>query len=208
MYVASFDGVNSYISINAPQVNTVSGGYNTVTFWMYWNGVSGQIPFGFNSYDLYFACSCLGFNTGNEDVYGVSSSNLAKKWVFVAAVFYNGNYVGNNKIYINGVSQTLSQCCGSPSPHSATTNLQISGWPTNTNYLFNGLITNVQVYNTALNDQEIYYLYQEGLGGAPIRLGSLVGWWPLNGDAKDYSGNNNQGTINGGVTFVQNYNPP
>ena len=208
MYVASFNGVNGYISINAPQVNTVSGGYNTVTFWMYWNGGSNQMPFGFNLYDLYFACSCLGFNTANSDVYGVSSSNLAKKWVFVAAVFYNGNYAGNNKIYINGVSQTLSQCCGSPSLHSATTNLQISGWPTNTNYLFNGLITNVQVYNTVLNDQEIQYLYQEGLGGAPIRLGSLVGWWPLNGDAKDYSGNNNHGTINGGVTFVQNYNPP
>jgi len=46
------------------------------------------------------------------------------------------------------------------------------------------------------------------LGGAPVRLQNLVAWWPLNGDAKDYSGNNNNGTIYGGVTFVQNYNPP
>ena len=87
MYVASFNGVNGYISINAPQVNTVSGGYNTVTFWMYWNGVSGQMPFGFNLYDLYFACSCLGFNTANSDVYGVSSSNLAKKMGFCSSSF-------------------------------------------------------------------------------------------------------------------------
>ena len=207
MYVASFNGVDAYIPATVPQINTASGGYNTVTFWMYWNGVSGQIPFGFSSYDLYFACSCLGFNTANSDTYGVSSSNLAKKWVFVAAVFYNGNYAGNNKIYINGAPQTLSQCCGSPISRSATTNLRISGWPSG-GYYFNGLITNVQVYNTLLNDQEIQYLYQEGLGGAPIRLGSLVGWWPLNGDAKDYSGNGNHGTINGGVTFLQNYNPP
>jgi hypothetical protein len=77
----------------------------------------------------------------------------------------------------------------------------------NTNYL-NGSIANVQIYNTALTPQEIQYLYQQGLGGAPVRLQNLVAWWPLNGDAKDYSGNNNHGTINGGVTFVQNYNPP
>ena len=78
----------------------------------------------------------------------------------------------------------------------------------NGNLPWNGSIANVQIYNTPLTPQEIQYLYQQGLGGAPIRLGSLVGWWPLNGDAKDYSGNNNHGTINGGVTFVQNYNPP
>jgi hypothetical protein len=69
-------------------------------------------------------------------------------------------------------------------------------------------VANIQIYNTALTQQEIQYLYQQGLGGGPVRLGSLVGWWPLNGDAKDYSGNNNHGTIYGGVTFVQNYNPP
>jgi len=73
---------------------------------------------------------------------------------------------------------------------------------------FKGYIANVQLYASALSPTEIQYLYQEGLGGAPIRLGSLVGWWPLNGDAKDYSGNNNNGIIYGGVTFVQNYNPP
>jgi hypothetical protein len=74
--------------------------------------------------------------------------------------------------------------------------------------LLRGRIANVQLYSTALTPQEVKYLYQQGLGGAPIRIGSLVGWWPLNGDAKDYSGNNLHGTIYGGVTFVQNYNPP
>ncbi|MGC9149953.1 MAG: hypothetical protein ACP5FX_02505, partial [Candidatus Micrarchaeia archaeon] len=59
----------------------------------------------------------------------------------------------------------------------------------------------------ALSQQEIQYLYQQGLGGGPVRLQNLVAWWPLNGDAKDYSGNNNHGTIYG-VSFIQNYNPP
>ncbi|MGC8777038.1 MAG: hypothetical protein ACP5P2_03845 [Candidatus Micrarchaeia archaeon] len=39
----------------------------------------------------------------------------------------------------------------------------------------------------------------------------LLAWWPLNGDANDYSGNGNNGQING-VTFVSNwwqgYTPP
>jgi hypothetical protein len=73
--------------------------------------------------------------------------------------------------------------------------------------IFNGTLANVQIYNTALTQQEVQYLYQQGLGGSPIRLQNLVGWWPLNGDAKDYSGNNNHGTLYN-VTFVQNYNPP
>ncbi len=41
---------------------------------------------------------------------------------------------------------------------------------------------------------------------------NLVGWWPLNGNAKDYSGNGNNGQINGEVSFVSNwwsgYTPP
>jgi hypothetical protein len=72
---------------------------------------------------------------------------------------------------------------------------------------FKGMIAEVRIYNTALSQQEIQYLYQQGLGGGPIHLQNLVAWWPLNGDAKDYSGNNNHGTIHG-VSFVQNYNPP
>ena len=33
-------------------------------------------------------------------------------------------------------------------------------------------------------------MYDEGIGGAPLDLHNLVGWWPLNGNLNDYSGNN------------------
>jgi hypothetical protein len=55
---------------------------------------------------------------------------------------------------------------------------------------FNGLIANVQVYNTTLSSSEITQLYLEGIGGTPINPRNLVGWWPLNGNGNDYSGNN------------------
>jgi hypothetical protein len=58
---------------------------------------------------------------------------------------------------------------------------------------FNGLITNVQIYNTSLSASQVATLYSEGIGGNPVALQNLVGWWPLNGNSNDYSGNNNNG---------------
>jgi len=72
-------------------------------------------------------------------------------------------------------------------------------------------IANVQLYNTTLSANEIQALYLEGIGGAPIDLQNLVGWWPLNGNANDYSGNGNNG-VPTNVIFVSNwysgYTPP
>ncbi len=55
--------------------------------------------------------------------------------------------------------------------------------------LWYGYMSNVQVYNTTLTVNELDGLYLEGIGGAPISLNHLVGWWPLNGNSNDYSGN-------------------
>ena len=62
-------------------------------------------------------------------------------------------------------------------------------------------ISNVQFYNTSLSANEISALYLEGIGGAPIDPTHIVGWWPLNGNAQDYSGNNNNGAAAGGVSY-------
>jgi len=74
-----------------------------------------------------------------------------------------------------------------------------------------GNLANIQIYNTALSANEIQSLYLEGIGGAPIDLQNLAAWWPLNGNANDYSGNGYNGQIYN-VTFVSNwwsgYTPP
>ncbi len=59
--------------------------------------------------------------------------------------------------------------------------------------LFYGEIANVQLYNATLSPAEANALYLEGIGGAPVKPQNIVGWWPLNGDVNDYSGNNNNG---------------
>ncbi len=53
--------------------------------------------------------------------------------------------------------------------------------------------SNVQIYNTSLSATEVQGLYAGGIGGTPTRLQNLLGWWPLSGDANDYSGNGNNG---------------
>ena len=75
-----------------------------------------------------------------------------------------------------------------------------------------GYIANMQLYNASLDQSSITALYQEGIGGAPIDLQNLVGWWPLNGNANDYSGNGYNGASSTGVAYtsswISSYNPP
>ena len=70
---------------------------------------------------------------------------------------------------------------------------------------FNGTMANVQIYSNVLSANEIQALYLEGIGGAPVTPQYIVGWWPLNGDTKDYSGNNNNGVSYNGVAFTSQY---
>ncbi len=118
-------------------------------------------------------------------------------WSFFAAT-YDGTTVS---IYING---------GTPSTNAITTsasflsNPTIIGALTGPPAVINGLLTNIQVYNTSLSASDIQTLYNKGMAGAPQNLLSLVGWWPLNGDANDYSGNNNQGTPTG-IIFTSSW---
>jgi hypothetical protein len=85
------------------------------------------------------------------------------------------------------------------------------------NQFFNGSISNVQVYDSILTQQQVLQMYQQGLGGAPVAgtQWNLAAWYPLDGDAADYNGGvyvpdqgsqytpTNNGTIYGGVQMAQ-----
>jgi hypothetical protein len=217
MYVASFNGVNGYVNMGkntALDVNQL-----TMQAWVYifnytWGAIANKEYYsGGNYYGYRFFVRKLEhvvtFQLGPGGSYCNSWSSVTvplNTWTHIV-VTYDGT---NQRIYINGKDTTS----GSPTPTCsqiapAATSFYIGMTdPSLGSTFFNGSIANVQIYNIALTPQEIQYLYQQGLGGGPVRLQNLVAWWPLNGDAKDYSGNNLHGTINGGVTFVQNYNPP
>ncbi|MCL4399390.1 LamG domain-containing protein [Candidatus Parvarchaeota archaeon] len=58
---------------------------------------------------------------------------------------------------------------------------------------FNGTLANFQLYDNVLSPSFVNSLFSHGIGSAPIPNAGLVGWWPLDGNANDYSGNNNNG---------------
>jgi hypothetical protein len=152
------------VSVTMPSLNTTSGQV-TVSFWMNWNGSNGVMPFGFETYDLYLANGAFGFNTGNGDIWGISSSGLANQWVQVTAVFTNGDPHGN-QLYINGAQQTLTQQFGGTSTSAVVSSTaKIGSWDNDTNYRFTGLIDAVQVYNGALTPAQVQAIYNAGAMG-------------------------------------------
>ncbi len=103
-------------------------------------------------------------------------------------ITYNGLYP---QLYVNAVQYPQS---GSGIFQPADEPIVIGGGNSqNPSGEFVGYISNVQVYSRALQQNLITSLYQEGVGGIPIDLQYLVGWWPLNGNVNDYSGNNYNG---------------
>jgi prepilin-type N-terminal cleavage/methylation domain-containing protein len=161
----SFPGGTHYIDIDNINVNTSPGAHNTVEFWMYWTGGNSQMPFGWQqAYDLWFAGSCFGFNTGQGNVFGMSSAGLSGAWHHVAAVFYNGVPSASTvKLYIDGEEQSLSACQGTTSAsRTVTANARISGWRVGNGYYFGGSIDELAVYNRELSEEEIIDHYKRG----------------------------------------------
>lgn len=108
----------------------------TVSFWMNWDGnidgssnTNGFIPIGFGKYTLWFNNGDFGFNTGNNDIYGVKNAIPSSAFTKITATFYK-NDVTKNTLYINGVKQTLSQVRGTPNSSNVNLSgdLRIGGW--------------------------------------------------------------------------------
>lgn len=211
--------VSSPINFYTPQPGQ-DGGF-TLSAWVYWFGVSntncqgifntkpgpssgiGLFAFGGNN----GACGPLWINgsyvkwpkTGN---YTMIEAN---KWVFIVAeydrVTGNATIFVDNKLFSNSTVTPRSFT----SPNATTIGADI--WPNGAVYPFNGYVTNVQLYNTPLSETYLDQMYTAGIGGDPIALQNLVGWWPLNGDTADYSGYGNSGTpVN--ITYYGGYPAP
>lgn len=144
------------ISITGLPVSTAFRAQTTVSFWMYWDGTNSVMPIGWGYHDLWLVNGSFGFNTWSNDVYGISSSGLANSWHHVTVVF-NNNDVQRNRMYIDGVRQTLSQRQGSPTNSRAvvSSSLRISGTSVSSGYRFRGKLDEVKVYDDQVSQSQV-----------------------------------------------------
>ena len=163
-------GDDSILLTNLP-LNTTAGSDVTIEFWMYWDGSDGVMPVGFYAYDLWLSSGQFGFNSGNGDLYGISSAGLAGGWHHVAGVFRNGNVQGS-QLFIDGVSQSLTQRMGSPGNATANidSSVHISGWGATGGYEFSGRIDEVRIWNGARSESEVQSSMNEQLSGPRTNL--------------------------------------
>jgi len=199
-YVAKFNGQpNNYVKTSsAPPITSQIA----LCGWAY--GINGAVAGG--QYES-FMISQAGGNSlsihistdggiGGELNFGGGTTFTLNAWHFVCGEYTGSNYVG----FIDG--QQVFNTAGAQF-YTTLQNIWFGG--NSFGGFTSGLLANFQLYNTSLSANQVQALYLEGIGGAPMKLQNLVGWWPLNGNGNDYSGNNYNAQAYGSVAFTSQY---
>ena len=209
--VARFNGVNGHIVSGSTNLPTGSSP-RSMFAWVYLtgNGIGSSTygsviqgygnpsqPTGFS--ELYILNGKLSFSEGANS-YSSSLDVPLGKWSLVGYTYLSGS--GSVTLYLNGNSQLLGLNANNPlsTPSGTTSEIGAEGGTANSGY-FNGSISNIQVYDSSLTSNQVLQLYGQGIFGNPVLPQDLVAWWKLEGNANDYSGNNNTGIIYGQVLF-------
>jgi hypothetical protein len=182
----------SYLVAAGPSLATTNGSFS-VMFWM-----STAYP---NTTQIVIAKpGVYGICFGSAGITLSSKSNYytapfishQNQWYFVAVTYNDSNKAA--QIYVNGSnigSATLTSWNLARNSSAIYMAGIRDGTECGTNVGLTGLLANIQVYGTALDQASVEQSYLTGIGAAPVQLNSLLGWWPLNGNGNDYSGNNN-----------------
>jgi hypothetical protein len=129
----------------------------------------------------------------NTGWYAPDTTNCLKTNTWYMLVATMDSVSDNLNIYINGVFNFTYSFSGTTNP-SVYLNMSCDPWGSCSH--MSGQLANIQLYNASLSAGDVSAMYSAGIGGAPLALQSLVGWWPLNGNAKDYGGSGYDGTSN------------
>lgn len=204
---ASFNGVNSYI---LTQANAFRNSSYTVSVWVF---IKSTTPGHYQDFVASGNNTCttnrdfeIGTNVNTpllNDYTAFCGDDLSNNvTTFSTGVWYNVVTEWNKtsraqQAFLNGVSN-LGPRTASGYLATGTTQVCLGGGTTgcwNPNVALNGSLSNVQIYSTYLSSSQIQQLYSEGIGGAPLSGAGLIGWWPLNGNALDFSGNGYNGVL-------------
>ena len=198
--VASFNGVNSYVPLPYSSALNPTAAI-AISAWVYptssgtaYTTVIGKIGPTDLAYKIDESLSGTKFrgyivdSTGGSCVASASSTFSTNTW-YLLTYTYSAS-AGTGAFYVNGV---LQGTCVDSNLIETSSNPEYIGSTNGATQLFSGLISNVQLYRTAITASQVSQLYTEGIAGSPIVNAGLAGWWPLAYTANDYSGNGNNG---------------
>ena len=154
-----FDGTNDNIPFYVPNVGTIL----SIEMWARIKAFAGGMPFGFLQYDVWLSGGAMGYNTAASDQYGLTSTQvtnlgLVNQWKHYVFEMRTDVSYSNNKIYINGQNQSLSQVAGTENAGLRSFNSgngRISSWLASNSFFIPMDHSQFRVYNRALTPQEV-----------------------------------------------------
>ena len=155
----TFDGTNDCVNFSVPDVGTIL----SIEMWARIKSFSNGMPFGFDRYDVWANGGRIGFNTAASDIYGLSSTQvtnlgLLDQWKHYIFEMRSDVSYTNNKIYINGQNQSLSQVAGTENASLRNFNSgngRISSWLFSNVFNISMDHSQFKVYNRALSAAEV-----------------------------------------------------
>ena len=159
----TFDGVDDNIPFSIPSPGTIL----SIEMWARIKSFSNGMPFGFDRYDVWANSGRMGFNTAASDIYGLTSTqvtnlDLLNQWKHYIFEMRTDVSYSNNKIYINGENQSLSQVAGTENAGLRSFNSgngRISSWLFSSVFNISMDLAQFRIYNRALSTTEILQNY-------------------------------------------------
>jgi len=191
-YVIDFDSTSPGDAITSNTSGITGNTARTVSFW-YNIGISSSamIPFSLggindtNSNSQFAYCinrqdsltTAAIFGRGGNDISPITvPATNDSKWHNVI-ITYTGSTLA---LYIDGSNITLPS---QPSSYATTDGFKIGGWSEADNRLFDGQLSNVAIWNTAITDSaQIAKIYNNGSPQTSYTV-TPQNWWKLNADS-------------------------
>ena len=159
----TFDGVDDNIPFNVPNVGTTL----TIEMWAKIKAFAGGMPFVFLQYDVWLSGGAMGYNTAVSDQYGLTSTQvtnlgLVNQWKHYVFEMRTDVSYSNNKIYINGQNQSLSQVAGTENASVRNFNSgngRISSWLNSSAFNIPMDLAQFRIYSRSLTAAEVLQNY-------------------------------------------------
>ena len=177
-------------------------------------GGPGPYQWGIGHYEGKVFATIFSDTNGVTNYIGVASPIGINQWFHFVYIF-DGSLpeLQRLKLYINGQSSntTVLSHVGTIGTTTVNTHQQFTLGATharnnplsNSNY-YDGTLDDIRIYNGALNDSAIQSLYHEK-GWATSSASARVAFYPLNGNAKDSSGNGLNGIVAGAIPTADRF---